>query len=49
MASDERIRIDHGFRRELGLELEGNGVSYCYQCGACVGSCSRCSTGCGRS
>ncbi len=39
MAGEERIRIDHSFRRELGLELEGNGVSFCYQCGACVGDC----------
>ena len=39
MAGDERIRIDHSFRKELGLELEGNRVSFCYQCGACVGDC----------
>jgi heterodisulfide reductase subunit C len=33
------VRIDHAFREELGLVLEGDGVSYCYQCGACVGDC----------
>ena len=36
---DERVRIDHGFREQLGLVLEGDGVNYCYQCGACVGDC----------
>jgi len=36
---DEPIKIDHGFRDELGLVLEGDGVNYCYQCGACVGDC----------
>jgi heterodisulfide reductase subunit C len=33
------IKIDHSFRDRLGLVLEGDGVSYCYQCGACVGDC----------
>ncbi len=33
------IQIDHSFREQLGLVLEGDGVSYCYQCGACVGDC----------
>ena len=37
--ADKPIKIDHGFREELGLVLEGDGVSYCYQCGACVGDC----------
>ncbi len=37
--SEKPVRIDHDFRRELGLILEGDGVSYCYQCGACVGDC----------
>ena len=36
---EEPIRIDHGFREQLGLVLEGDGVNYCYQCGACVGDC----------
>jgi heterodisulfide reductase subunit C len=36
---DEPVKIDHGFREELGLVLEGDGVNYCYQCGACVGDC----------
>ncbi len=39
MTGDSRITIDHSFRLELGLELEGEGVNYCYQCGACVGDC----------
>jgi heterodisulfide reductase subunit C len=33
------IQIDHDFREQLGLYLEGDGVNYCYQCGACVGDC----------
>jgi heterodisulfide reductase subunit C len=33
------IRLDHSFRERLGRVLEGDGVSYCYQCGACVGDC----------
>ncbi len=37
--SDKPLKIDHGFRDELGLVLEGDGVNYCYQCGACVGDC----------
>ena len=36
---DEPVRINHGFREQLGLVLEGDGVNYCYQCGACVGDC----------
>ena len=36
---DEPVKIDHRFREELGLVLEGDGVNYCYQCGACVGDC----------
>jgi heterodisulfide reductase subunit C len=35
----EPIRLDHSFRERLGKVLEGDGVSYCYQCGACVGDC----------
>ena len=37
--SDEPVKIDHAFREELGLVLEGDGVNFCYQCGACVGDC----------
>ena len=33
------VLIDHGFREKLGRVLEGDGVNYCYQCGACVGDC----------
>jgi len=33
------VKINHAFRDELGLVLEGDGVNYCYQCGACVGDC----------
>ena len=36
---DEPVKINHEFREELGLVLEGDGVNYCYQCGACVGDC----------
>ena len=37
---DEKpLKIDHEFRERLGLVLEGDGVNYCYQCGACVGDC----------
>jgi heterodisulfide reductase subunit C len=35
----EPLPIDHSFKDELGLVLEGDGVNYCYQCGACVGDC----------
>ncbi len=37
--TDEPIKIDHSFREQLGLVFEGDGVNYCYQCGACVGDC----------
>jgi heterodisulfide reductase subunit C len=36
---DEVVRIDFEFRRTLAEKIEGNLVSYCYQCGACVGDC----------
>jgi heterodisulfide reductase subunit C len=36
---EQPVKIDHGFRERLGLVLEGDGVAYCYQCGACVGDC----------
>jgi heterodisulfide reductase subunit C len=39
VASGKPIKLDHRFRDELGLVLEGDGVNYCYQCGACVGDC----------
>jgi len=35
----KRIRIDFAQRRRLLAVLGGNHVSYCYQCGACVGDC----------
>jgi len=38
-SNEKPIAIDHTFREQLGLVLEGDGVSYCYQCGACVGDC----------
>jgi len=37
--TDTPVKIDHKFREELGLVLEGDGVNFCYQCGACVGDC----------
>lgn len=33
------IQIDLAARRRLTKILGANGVSYCYQCGACVGDC----------
>jgi heterodisulfide reductase subunit C len=39
VADEKPIKINHAFREQLGLVLEGDGVSYCYQCGACVGDC----------
>ncbi len=33
------VRVDFEFRRLVATKLEGNRVSYCYQCGACVGDC----------
>lgn len=36
---EQPLKIDHGFREKLGLVLEGDGVAFCYQCGACVGDC----------
>ncbi|MCP4548182.1 MAG: 4Fe-4S dicluster domain-containing protein [bacterium] len=39
MKEKKRVRISHDFREQLGLVLEGDGVNYCYQCGACVGDC----------
>lgn len=36
---DDPVKINHRFREQMGLVLEGDGVNYCYQCGACVGDC----------
>jgi heterodisulfide reductase subunit C len=33
------VALDPSFRERLGEVLEGDGVNYCYQCGACVGDC----------
>jgi heterodisulfide reductase subunit C2 len=38
-SGDDVVRIDFDFRRQLAEKIEGNLVSYCYQCGACVGDC----------
>jgi heterodisulfide reductase subunit C len=35
----KKVKVDHEFREKLGRVLEGDGVNYCYQCGACVGDC----------
>jgi heterodisulfide reductase subunit B len=37
--SEEPIKIDFAFRRELAGKIEGDLASFCYQCGACVGDC----------
>ena len=37
--SEDIVRVDFDFRRELARKVEGNLASYCYQCGACVGDC----------
>jgi heterodisulfide reductase subunit C len=37
--SEDIVRVDFAFRRELAEKVEGNLASYCYQCGACVGDC----------
>ena len=36
---DQPVALDGSFRERLGQVLEGDGVSFCYQCGACVGDC----------
>ena len=33
------VQIDFAARRRIEKVLGGNRVSYCYQCGACVGDC----------
>lgn len=37
--SDSEIRIDFEKRHQLESMLGADNVSYCYQCGACVGDC----------
>jgi heterodisulfide reductase subunit C len=37
--SEDIVRVDFAFRRELAEKVEGNLASYCYQRGACVGDC----------
>jgi heterodisulfide reductase subunit B len=37
--TDDVVRVDFNFRRELAEKVEGNLASFCYQCGACVGDC----------
>jgi heterodisulfide reductase subunit C len=37
--SNDLVRVDFAFRRELAEKVEGNLASFCYQCGACVGDC----------
>jgi len=37
--SDEVVRVDFAFKRELAKKVEGNLANFCYQCGACVGDC----------
>lgn len=37
--SDDVVRVDFAFRRELAEKVEGNLAAFCYQCGACVGDC----------
>lgn len=38
--SDEVVKVDFAFKRELARKIEGNLVSFCYQCGACTGDCA---------
>ena len=33
------VKVDYGFRRRLAEVIDGNRISNCYQCGACVGDC----------
>lgn len=33
------IKIDFEFRNKVARIIDGNLVSFCYQCGACVGDC----------
>jgi heterodisulfide reductase subunit C len=36
---EDVVHVDFRFRRELAEKVEGNLVSFCSQCGACVGDC----------
>jgi heterodisulfide reductase subunit C len=36
---DKVTRVSFDFKRKLAEKIEGNLVSFCYQCGACVGDC----------
>ena len=36
---DDVVRVNFDFRRAVAENVEGNLVSFCYQCGACVGDC----------
>lgn len=40
--SNDIVRVDFDFRRELAEKVEGNLAAFCYQCGACVGDCPAC-------
>ena len=33
------VKLNFEFRKELARIIDGNLVSFCYQCGACVGDC----------
>ena len=37
--SDSEIKVDFEKRKELESMLGADNVSFCYQCGACVGDC----------
>ena len=37
--TDDCVRVDFRFKRELAEKIEGNLAGFCYQCGACVGDC----------
>jgi len=37
--TEEVVRVDFDFRRQLAEKVEGNLAGFCYQCGACVGDC----------
>ncbi len=37
--TDDVVKVDFHFRRELAEKVEGNLAGFCYQCGACVGDC----------
>ncbi len=37
--SNDVVRVDFRFKRELAETVEGDLANFCYQCGACVGDC----------